>query len=131
MCVCERVRLRFPASRGRRRANKSPLISFSFRRGLPKAVTTLCRVAPRWGAGGGGGCSGPRASFLLTGFDVAVVPGNGRAVGVTPGPVFVFIRVPAVAPLLAGHQQAPLAAASAHTHANHQADFITKEMVLF
>lgn len=48
---------------------------------------------------------------------MAVVPGNSRFVGVTPGPVFVVIRVPAVASLQVGHHQAPLATTNRHTHA--------------
>lgn len=47
---------------------------------------------------------------------MAVVPGNARFVGVTPGPVFVVIRVPAVASLQVGHHQAPLATTNTRRH---------------
>ena len=62
-------------------------------------------------------CGGtPRTRFhSLTWFYMAVVPGNGRVVGVTPGTVFVFVRVAAVASLQAGDLHAPLATGHTHT----------------
>ena len=68
------------------------------------------------------GTSQPRF-HSLTWFYMAVVPGNGRVVGVTPGAVFVFVRVSAVASLQAGDLHAPLT--TGHTQA--QQDSITSD----
>lgn len=67
-----------------------------------------CSISFTWG-------SSVSTLGWLTWFDVAVVPGNSRFVGVTPGPMFVVIRVPAVASLQVGHHQAPLATTNTHT----------------
>lgn len=62
----------------------------------------------------------------LTWFYVAVVPGYGRIVGVTPGAMFVFIRISAVVSFQASRQHAPLPAEQTQTQkCQHLVSFLS------